>query len=177
MKHYPAVAEYADVFFRWLPDAALDVLDVGCAGGQLLRALKDRHGERISRLAGVDYAKSGVAWAQEVVPEGEFVVADVTKRLPFEDDSFDLTFCTQALEHITDWQAALKEMLRVTRHHVIVTVPDGARDGYSAHVNKWSLEQFETALKPYGLRGLMRFNTHMPCLLARLYKPNAEVSR
>lgn len=43
--------------------------------------------------------------------------------LPFNDNSFDTVLCTHALEHIKDYRLALKELLRVTKHRLIITVP------------------------------------------------------
>lgn len=69
------------------------------------------------------------------------VIADV-RKLPFDDDSFDLAYCISTLEHVgrdnavydvdapreeDGDEAALRELRRVARR-VIVSVPVGARD-------------------------------------------------
>lgn len=57
---------------------------------------------------------------EKIIP----VKGDVTK-LTFEDDSFDLVFCCEVLEHIPTYllETACKELARVTRNHLIIGVP------------------------------------------------------
>jgi SAM-dependent methyltransferase len=59
----------------------------------------------------------------------EAMVADIT-RLPFEDQSFDLVVCSEVLEHVPDDTQALKELLRVAKSKVLITVP--------AHAYLWT---------------------------------------
>ncbi|MBI4058327.1 class I SAM-dependent methyltransferase [Candidatus Gottesmanbacteria bacterium] len=51
-------------------------------------------------------------------------VADI-RQLPFSDNTFDTVLCAEVLEHIpfSDFSAALKELHRVTKKYVIMTVP------------------------------------------------------
>ena len=50
------------------------------------------------------------------------VAGDVTK-LEFVNNSFDCTFCAEVLEHIPNLQKACREIIRVTKHEIIVGVP------------------------------------------------------
>lgn len=52
----------------------------------------------------------------------EGVAADI-QTLPFRDNEFDCVICSQTLEHIPDFQGAVKELYRVSRKAVIITVP------------------------------------------------------
>jgi 2-polyprenyl-3-methyl-5-hydroxy-6-metoxy-1,4-benzoquinol methylase len=47
------------------------------------------------------------------------------KKLPFADETFDVTFCHQILTHITSPEQALREMLRVTKPGGIVAAREG----------------------------------------------------
>lgn len=49
--------------------------------------------------------------------------ADV-HSLPHADLSFDVVLCTETLEHVTDTERAIRELLRVARSAVIVSVPE-----------------------------------------------------
>ena len=49
-------------------------------------------------------------------------VASAT-ALPFSDDEFDVVTALEVLEHIEDVQAAAREIVRVARRFVVVTVP------------------------------------------------------
>jgi SAM-dependent methyltransferase len=55
-------------------------------------------------------------------------VGSVT-RMPFKDKQFDLILCCEVLEHMpfTDFLPALREMRRVARHRVILSLPDRTR--------------------------------------------------
>jgi len=44
-------------------------------------------------------------------------------RLPFKDNCFDVVACSQLLEHLCDWRAALKELFRVAKKSLVLTVP------------------------------------------------------
>jgi ubiquinone/menaquinone biosynthesis C-methylase UbiE len=50
-------------------------------------------------------------------------------EMPFADNAFDLTLCCQVLEHIPfqDFLPSLKEIHRVTRHRVVLSLPDQRR--------------------------------------------------
>jgi SAM-dependent methyltransferase len=45
------------------------------------------------------------------------------RDLPFADDGFDLVLCTEVLEHLPDPQVVVRELARVSRDHLFVTVP------------------------------------------------------
>ena len=49
------------------------------------------------------------------------VVAEV-HSLPFKSSSFDVILCTETLEHVTEAERAVREMVRVTRKAVVITV-------------------------------------------------------
>lgn len=68
-------------------------------------------------------------WADHrvMIPCGgriEMAAADI-RCLPFSDDAFDLTLCSEVLEHIPDHEGAAAELARVTRRSgpVVVSVP------------------------------------------------------
>lgn len=43
--------------------------------------------------------------------------------LPFEDNEFDIVLCSETIEHVTNYKNAIEELLRVTKHVLIITVP------------------------------------------------------
>ncbi|MEU0875775.1 demethylmenaquinone methyltransferase [Nocardia brasiliensis] len=114
-----------------------DLTNTVISGGQdrywrwaVRKALAPRPGERVLDLAAgtgvstLDLAKSG-AWclaadfSQGMLAAGKFrkvpmVAADAT-ALPFADNSFDAVTISYGLRNISDTDAALREMLRVTK--------------------------------------------------------------
>ena len=64
---------------------------------------------------------------------GNFLVADVTKPLPFSDNSFEVTVSTEVLEHVKNPRAVVEEGLRLSPKFV-GTVPAGE------HKNHFNIE-------------------------------------
>jgi SAM-dependent methyltransferase len=89
------------------------VLECGCGTGLLL--------ERFARFAksarGVDLSPGMLARARE---RGLEVEEGSVTRLPFADDSFDVTCSFKVLAHVPEVGRALAEMVRVTRPGGIV---------------------------------------------------------
>lgn len=90
------------------------VLDVGCGNGAYVHALLPEHD-----TVGLDWARLQ-SWDE--TPE-RFVVGSA-QDLPFADDSFDTVACFETLEHLPDPAKALRELRRVARSTVIMTVPN-----------------------------------------------------
>jgi SAM-dependent methyltransferase len=86
------------------------VVDVGC-GALGLRGL-----EPDLDITGVDLV------ARPQYP-GPFVQADATRRLPFEDDAFDLAYSSSVIEHLApaDRAAFAREVRRVARGFFVQT--------------------------------------------------------
>ncbi len=96
------------------------VLDAGCGEGfvtEWLRGALPR-----ARIAGVDASEAALARAARRVPDADLRPGDV-RALPYPDGAFDLVVCTEVLEHVEDPETALRELLRVSRGRVLVTVP------------------------------------------------------
>ena len=76
-------------------DGESDVLDLGCGGGRTAaRTVAERH-----RYTGVDLSPVQIERARERIPNGRFLVADVT-RLELEPESFDAVMSLFMLGHI-----------------------------------------------------------------------------
>lgn len=97
------------------------VLDLGAKWGGL--------GAR-ARESGLDVAYLGLDLSDENARKAgelalEVRVADLTRRLPVDDTSFDCVFCLELLEHLTTPVALVKEMRRVLgpAGRAVVSVP------------------------------------------------------
>lgn len=92
--------------------SGLRVLDVGCGPGALLAELTDRLAP--DAVAGVDPSASFVAAARERLP-GVDVRQAAAEDLPFEDHAFDAALAQLVVHFMTDPEAGVREMARVTR--------------------------------------------------------------
>lgn len=112
-------AAECDEFCRWLgfgPDER--VLEVACGSGRVAV----RMAERLSAsVVGVDINESAVlaattrARAHAVHDRVDFRVADANEALPFPEESFDVLFCNDSINHLRDRQAVLADWYRILR--------------------------------------------------------------
>jgi SAM-dependent methyltransferase len=93
--------------------AARSVLDVGCGGGAMLRAVA-RGREPATRMVGVEVSPGAVEAVEKAGFEG--VVVDLEQgKLPFPDASFDAALCYDVFEHLFAPEALLAEIHRVVK--------------------------------------------------------------
>lgn len=97
-----------------------ETLDVGCALGFLVEALRelgfDTQGSDVSEFA-VANATRGA--------KGHVRVGNLLERLPYDDASFDLVSAFETLEHLEPQSvpSAIAELHRITRGWLIATIP------------------------------------------------------
>ncbi len=91
--------------------SADSVLDCGCGIGMLAREVSELAG---CKMTGIDINPDLLDMARKKCPDGEFAKASIEK-LPFPDDTFDVTFCHFVLMWLKKPQTAMDEMKRVTR--------------------------------------------------------------
>ena len=88
------------------------LLDIGCQHGKLRSIVNpdDYFGLDID----IEYAGK---W-----DKGHFKLADIRKRLPYKDNSFDIIYCNHVFEHINEDEQAffIKECYRILRHKGII---------------------------------------------------------
>lgn len=89
-------------------------LDVGCAEGMYLAAVKERWAQ--CDVYGVDFSSLAMKKARFYTIQSEscLAVADAA-YLPFKNGSFDLVLCSETLEHVVDDNSAIKELARICR--------------------------------------------------------------
>ena len=99
------------------PASAEAILDIGCGRGEDLAELGKSVGPQ-TVLAGIDASEESIQAAKALVaddPRFVFAAADVSKRLPYGDGSFDRVLSVNLLECIPDKQTLIAEMYRVLR--------------------------------------------------------------
>jgi SAM-dependent methyltransferase len=84
------------------------LLDVGCRTMDLKPLL-----QRYVSYSGTDF-----------VAGPEVFECDLEKPLPFEDNAFDIVTALDVLEHLNDPHSALRELFRVARSAVFISLPN-----------------------------------------------------
>lgn len=111
--------EIYEVACSWLPrelDARL--LDLGAGEGYLTKLLRDRGYTDVSACDhdATRFKPNGVPFAE----------ADLNRRLPYEDDSFDCVFSLEVAEHVEHHDNYFRELVRITRPggRVVLSTPN-----------------------------------------------------
>ena len=104
-----------DDLLRLIPGGSGTALDIGARDGHFSRLLADRY----SKVVALDLEKPVFEH-----PKVECVKGDAS-ALQFADNSFDLVFCAEVLEHIPTHllDKACAELGRVGREHLLIGVP------------------------------------------------------
>jgi SAM-dependent methyltransferase len=124
---YDRVSSNADIaaYLLWRNFRAHRALDVGCAKGYLVEALRERgieaHGCDVSSYA-VEHAAPGAL--------GYVRLGDLSNGLPYDDGEFDLVSALEILEHLPADRVpeAVAELRRVCGGVVYATIPSFGRN-------------------------------------------------
>ncbi|HRP63361.1 MAG TPA: class I SAM-dependent methyltransferase [Phycisphaerales bacterium] len=112
-------AEEYDRFCDWLaplsgPDS--HVLEVACGSGGPALRLSNRCG---CRVTGIDVNEEAITTAKQTASaragDVQFVLADMNKPLPFEEETFAGILCNDSMNHFADRLAVLREWHRVLK--------------------------------------------------------------
>ena len=103
------------------PLKAKKVLDAGCGEGfSLNKLIINNVGEE---LEGIENSKEAIILGKKLFPKAKVKLGSVYD-LPYKTNYFDLVLCTEVLEHLENPQKALLEIIRVSKKHVILSVPN-----------------------------------------------------
>jgi len=96
------------------------ILDFGCGRGDIVNRLRktghESFGIEIDRPA-IQQTMIGDVADYITLYDGNFPTA-------YENNEFDNLMCVEVLEHIPDYEAAVKEFSRVVKNKAIISVPD-----------------------------------------------------
>ncbi len=99
-----------------------DVLDAGCAQPHLLHDIVERY--KVPGF-GCDLSDQVMGTNKDCLPQCEFRTLNLAQETWPGGRQFDLVVCSEVLEHIWDWETALANLVRMTRKHLVITVPSG----------------------------------------------------
>ncbi len=140
------------------------VLDVGCGEGFIMHELtKNGIGAKIE---GIEFSKEAISLGKKLFPNLKIRQGSIY-NIPFNNKTFDLVVCTEVLEHLDNPQKALKEILRVAKRSIIVSVPNEPFFMFSnflrgknmlrfgndpGHIKHWTVLSFQDFLKKNGVK-------------------------
>ena len=113
-----------------------NLLDVGCGDGYYLDQAKN-----------MGYVVAGVDTEPSNHP---YVFQGCAEELPFADKSFDVVMCNRTLEYVDHPGLVVAELVRVSRKHIIITVPLGTKP----YTHGWS--HAGLTAHPFTIRGITK---------------------
>jgi len=125
-------------------------LDAGCAQPYLLESLQRR---RIAAY-GCDISEEVIRRNRTRFPYTRFEQFDLVQQAWPGGRRFDLVVCSEVLEHVGDWGAALANLAKMSRRHLLITVPGGKIrpiDRHIGHLRHFEGAELVTALRNHGL--------------------------
>lgn len=112
-------------------------LDVGCGWGELIGYIHGKY--KTPKYTGIDICPMTIKRHKK--DTHKFILASAEKKLPFKNESFDIVFCGETIEHLTNASKALKELYRVCKPGglIIITVPLDNRN--DSHEHMWEISK------------------------------------
>ena len=163
----------------------MSALEVGCGGGILT--------EEIAKMGfittGIDPSEQSLTSAIKHAQENNLTIKYVKgtgENLPFQDNSFDVVFCCDVLEHVADLPKVIAEISRVLKNDGIFIYDTFNRTmlskiGVIKILQEWkrwaimppNLHVWEMFIKPDEIKFLLREN-HLDWKEHRGAKPNTS---
>jgi ubiquinone biosynthesis O-methyltransferase len=100
----------------------LRILDVGCGSGLNSNAMAAMG----HRVCGIDLSEAAIERYRSYGFEGQ--ARDLEQGIDYPDDSFDVVFCSEVIEHMTSPEVLVSEMKRVLKPggRLVLTTPNSA---------------------------------------------------
>ncbi len=100
--------------------AGTSILDAGCGEGFIDALMLKNYPDM--KITGIEYTSEAIQIAKQMNPSVKYIQGDIT-NIQLEDNNFDIVLCTEVLEHINHPETAFNEILRVSKKHLLITVP------------------------------------------------------
>ncbi|MBS3113289.1 class I SAM-dependent methyltransferase [Candidatus Woesearchaeota archaeon] len=109
-----------DAIFRLLKNKSGKLLDVGCSEGKFIIEYQKKGFE----CEGIDISDKAIENGKRRGLDIKKV--DITQKLPYKDETFDIICCGQVLEHVLDPLPVVRDMHRILKKNgnLIITVPN-----------------------------------------------------
>jgi len=136
--------KWAEVLYKSLLSEG-NILDVGCWKGEHLNYWCKKNPKLIP--LGIDFSIEALDFSKKNFPNIKVQIGDVTKKLEFPDNFFDMVVCLEVLEHLEKPEETIKEIIRVARNRIVVSVPWELEVKSPYHVWEFNKQDFQELFK------------------------------
>lgn len=140
--HAERSAEDSAAFLLPYLDGSMQLLDVGCGPGTITCDLA----RLVHSVTGIEPVEDVLETARSTAAsrgiENVQFQTDSVYALNFEDNSFDVVYAHQVLQHLSDPVAALEEMIRVTKPGGLVAARDADYHAMAWHPQPPALDRW-----------------------------------
>jgi ubiquinone/menaquinone biosynthesis C-methylase UbiE len=105
------------IFKNLLPNDK--VLDAGCGSGEVYKYLKPLLEQKNASYMGIDGSMEFLKLSRSKFPDTQFELQNLY-GLTLSNDSFDVVYCIDVLQHCNYYEQAIKELLRVTKRVLLI---------------------------------------------------------
>lgn len=137
-----------DELMRWLDVRGRELgrkphlLDGGCGLADILKKARARNKEFL--YTGVDISPSTISMCRsELERDGSWFMTGSVSSLPYPDETFDVAWCGETLEHLEEPDMAIRELSRVVREGslIVISTPYKRRNSSPEHV--WEFDPWD----------------------------------
>lgn len=118
---YPYIGRKCDIIAKYIQNLKdRKILDIGCYDGEMLKNLEVIGTQPI----GVDISHISLLKAKQ--KKCLVVENDVSDGIAFADETFDIVYCSEIIEHILDTDFFLSEIYRILKPsgYIVITTPN-----------------------------------------------------
>lgn len=143
------------------------LLDVGCGTAPLYQLIRDTMIPTDDCLGtmprwnfkykGTDYSRTMIETSKREFSHGDFEVQDA-RKLKEEDNSWDAVVIMHTLDHLDDYQAAIKEAARVAKKYVCIILWRGFEQNELTHLNDRNMYGKQEGEEPWEDTHLQEFS-------------------
>lgn len=111
------------------------VLDIGCGIGQYIPSMHR------AKVIGIDFSAEALVEAAERFPYASFMCLDFSDGLPYDDQTFDIVFCSEVIEHMENPTTLVAEIRRVLLPGGVAIVTTPYLDSIPVDEHLWTFDE------------------------------------
>lgn len=134
---------------KTIPGKDVQLIDIGCGGGYMVEVI-DRLLPGKFRYTGADFSDHMLNLARQNYPNTDYLKLDV-RDIDLPDLAYDTVLSCAVLVHVPEWQQAVKELCRVSKHYLVLHNTPTTTDEYSS-VPKKSYGGIEILFQRFNLK-------------------------